>query len=425
MNSFFNKVRLIFTDKGLLKRLGFVIGALVVFRLLATIPIPGVNTLQLEQFFNNSQLLGFLSVFSGGGLSNLSIMMLGVGPYITAAIIMQLATVLSPKLKAMYQEEGEMGRKRFNQYSRLLMIPMAILQGAGLLYYFESQGLVTSLSPYFFAVNVAIVVAGSVLLTWIGELVSEFGIGNGISLIIFAGIVASLPSTIVQLAFTFDPSQIPLYLTFVIAAVLITFGVVYISESERPVPVTYAKRVVGASVTGGVQTYVPLRLNQAGVMPIIFALSILTLPQMGLSLLAGMTTTAPELAAWAQTLMTFPGASVAYAVAYFFFVFVFTYFFTAVTIDPTQMANNLQKNGAFVPGVRPGLATAEHLGRIITRITLVGAVFLGVIAVLPLIMQNLTGVAALSLGGTALLIIVSVVLDLVRKIDAQISLREY
>ncbi|MEK7063770.1 MAG: preprotein translocase subunit SecY [Patescibacteria group bacterium] len=425
MNAFFTKLRLIFSDSGLLRRLGFIIGILVLFRLLATIPIPGVNELQLTQFFNDSQLLGALSVFSGGGLSNLSIMMLGVGPYITAAIVMQLLTVLVPSLKSMYQEEGEMGRKRFNQYSRLLMVPMAILQGVGLLYYFETQGLVESLSTYYFAINVAVVTAGSIFLTWMGELMSEFGIGNGVSLIIFAGIVAGLPATIAQLAFTFDVSQVPLYLSFVVAAVLITFGVVYISEAERPVPVTYAKRVVGAQVTGGVQTYVPLRLNQAGVMPIIFALSILTLPQMGLQFLASWTAAPGGLSALAQTLLTFPGASAAYALSYFLFVFLFTYFFTAVTIDPTQMANNLQKNGAFVPGVRPGVATAEHLGRVITRITLVGAVFLGVIAVLPLLMQYLTGITALALGGTALLIVVSVVLDLVRKIDAQISLREY
>jgi len=236
--------------------------------------------------------------------------------------------------------------------------------------------------------------------------------------------VARVPSTLAQLAFTFDPSQIPLYVTFIIAAVLITFGVVYVSEAERPVPVTYAKRVMGNKVTGGVQTYVPLRLNQAGVMPIIFALSILALPQVALNY-ATHITSIPNIAFVAQTLLTFPGASAVYAFFYFLFVFLFTYFFTAVTFDPVQMANNLQKNGAFVPGVRPGHTTGEYLGRVITRITLVGALFLGIIAVLPLVMQYLTGFTALAIGGTALLIVVSVVLDLVRKIDAQVSLREY
>lgn len=424
MQLFLTKLRLVLTDGVLLRRLAFVLAALIVFRMLAAIPIPGIDETKLDQFFSNSAFLGLLNVFSGGGLSNLSIVMLGVSPYITASIIMQLGTILSPKLKSLYSEEGEMGRKSFAQYSRLLMLPLAILQGVGFLYYFQTQGIVENLGMYAFAVNTAIIVAGSALLMWIGELVSEFGIGNGVSLIIFAGIVAHLPQTIAQLAFTFDPSQIPLYVAFVVAAILITAGVVYISEAERPVAVTYAKRTMGANVTGGVQTYVPLRLNQAGVIPIIFALSILTFPQLALSFAAQLTQY-PTISGLAQQLLTFPGASVAYAISYFLFVFLFTYFFTAVTFDPFQMANNLQKNGAFVPGVRPGLNTGEYLGRVITRITLVGALFLGIIAVLPLVMQYATGVTALSIGGTALLIVVSVVLDLVRKIDAQVSLREY
>ncbi|MCL9971881.1 MAG: preprotein translocase subunit SecY [Candidatus Pacebacteria bacterium] len=423
MSTFFAKLKLILTDASILRKLGYMVAGLILFRLMATIPLPGIDHARLEAFFSDSALLGFLNVFSGGGLSNLSIMMLGVAPYITASIIMQLGTVLSPKLKALYSEEGELGRKQFAQYSRLLSVPLAVMQGVGLLFFFQAQGIVLDLGWYLFAVNVAVAVAGSMLLMWIGELITEYGIGNGLSLIIFAGIVASLPSTIAQLAFTFDPSQIPLYVTFVAAALAITFGVVYVSESERPIPVTYAKRVMGNQVTGGVQSYVPLRLNQAGVMPIIFALSILTLPQIGVTYLS--TSGSGAVSEIANLLLTFPGSEVVYAVVYFFFVILFTYFFTAITFDPTQMANNLQKNGAFVPGVRPGQTTAEYIGRVITRITLVGALFLGVIAVLPLIIQNLTGVAALAIGGTALLIIVSVVLDVVRKIDAQLSLREY
>lgn len=423
MGTFFAKLKLILTDAALLRRLGFIVAALVVFRFLAVIPLPGVDQAQLEAFFSNSQLLGFLNVFSGGGLSNLSIVMLGVAPYITASIIMQLGTIIVPSLKAMYSDEGDMGRQRFAQYSRFLTVPLAILQAVGFLAFFQAQGIMVDAGWFFFLVNVAIAVAGSMLLMWLGELVTEYGIGNGVSLIIFAGIVAGLPSTLSQLAFTFDPSQIPLYLAFLAAAVLITFGVVYVSEAERPIPVTYAKRVTGNSVTGGVQTYVPLRLNQAGVMPIIFALSIIALPQVGLTYAAK--ASIPYVTDIANTLLTFQGAAIVYAVSYFVFVIIFTFFFTAVTFDPTQMATNLQKNGAFVPGVRPGLNTAEYLGRVITRITLVGAVFLGFIAVLPLIMQNLTGVTTLAIGGTALLIVVSVVLDVVRKIDAQISLREY
>ena len=424
MGKFFTKLSLIFTDASLIRRLGFIVLVLVVYRLMAVIPIPGIDEIRLAEFFQNSSLLGFLSIFSGGGLSNLSIVMLGVAPYITASIIMQLATIIVPALKSMYQEEGEMGRKRFGQYSRLLSVPLAVAQGVGLLYYFETQGLITSLTWYTFAVNVLIVVAGSLFLMWLGELISEFGIGNGVSLIIFAGIVAGMPALISQMLFTFDPSQIPLYVGFLAASLVITFGVVYVSEAERPVPVTYAKRMVGNRETGGVQSYVPLRLNQAGVMPIIFALSIITIPQFVISAITRFVTD-PTILSLVTQLTTFPGNQVVYGVFYFLLVFLFTYFFTAVTFDPTQMANNLQKNGAFVAGIRPGAQTAEYLGRVITRITLVGAVFLGIIAVLPLAMQYITGAATFAIGGTALLIVVSVVLDLVRKIDAQVSLREY
>lgn len=423
MDAFFAKLKLIVTDKALLQKLGFVIFALVLFRLLAVIPIPGINVAQLDQFFNNNQFLGLLNIFSGGGLANLSIVMLGVGPYITASIIMQLLTILFPQLKAMYQEEGEQGKKKFSQYSRLLTVPLSFMQAYAYLYLFQTQGVLEQLSTADFLVNVTIVAAGSMLLMWIGELVSEFGIGNGVSLIIFAGIVAALPQMIAQFAFSFDPSQIPVLIAGLVAAILVTYGVVVMTEAERPVPVTYAKRVRGNKMYGGVSTYIPLRLNQAGVIPIIFALSILLFPSLILNFAAQ--STVPWLASTATMLLSWSGGSILYGVSYFLLVFLFTYFYTAITFDPNTMATNLQKNGAFVPGVRPGTQTAEHLGRIITRITMVGALFLGAIAVLPLIMQAITGLAALAIGGTALLIVVSVVLDLVRKIDAQISLREY
>ncbi len=423
LSTFIQKLKLIVSDESLRGRILFLLAALVVFRVLATIPIPGVDALRLESLFTNNQFLGFLNLFSGGGLSNLSIVMLGVGPYITASIIMQLMSIMSPRIKALYTEEGEAGRQKFTQYSRMLTVPLAFVQAFGFLMLLSRQGIIVDLTFFAFMVNVTVVAAGSILLMWIGELVSEFGIGNGVSVLIFAGIVASLPSTVSQVIYGYDPSQIPMYVAFIAATILVTAAVVVITEAERPVPVTYAKQVRGGKSYGGVSTYLPLRVNQAGVIPIIFALSIILFPQMIMQFL--LSASNPILLTIANGLNWFFNNTWLYAAIYFILVFAFTYFYTAVTFDPQSISNNLQKSGAFIPGVRPGSATAEYLGHIITRITLVGAVFLGTIAVLPLAVQAITNNPAFAIGGTALLIVVSVVLDLVRKTDAQISIREY
>ncbi len=423
MSKFFEKIRLVFGDSSLRRRILFVLGALVIFRILSTIPIPGIDGDRLQAFFSSNEFLGLLNLFSGGGLSNLSIIMLGVGPYITASIIMQLLTIMSPKLKAMYQEEGEAGRKKFTQYSRLLTVPLAIIQGFGFLTLLSRQGVIDALPTFEMITNLLLITAGSMLIMWIGELISEFGIGNGVSIIIFGGIVASLPSILAQLLFTFDPSQIPLYLAFSVAALLIVLGVVVITEAERPIPITYAKRVRGMKVYGGTSTYLPLRLNQAGVIPIIFALSILLFPQMIFNFLSGIDNA--TLQRVSEFILGIISNQWFYASLYFILVFLFTYFYTAVTFDPDMISTNLQKGGAFVPGVRPGQQTSEYIAKILTRLTLVGALFLGFIAVLPLFMGSLTGIQALSIGGTGLLIVVSVVIDLIKKIEAQISVREY
>ena len=417
------KISLALKDASLRNRVLFVLGILVVFRVLAAIPIPGIDTLRLQEFFSNNQFLGLLNIFSGGGLSNLSVVMLGVAPYITASIIMQLLTVMSTKLKAMYQEEGEAGRKKFTQWSRIITVPLALAQAFGFLILLERQGIVVNIGVFDFATNILLVTAGSVLLMWLGELITEYGIGNGVSIIIFAGIVSRLPKDLTQTLFTFDPSQIPTYVGFLAAAIIIIAGIVFITEAERPIPITYARRVRGMKVYGGISTYLPLRLNQAGVMPIIFALSFLLFPQLIFRFLEGVSNAG--VARVAQIGLDILNNAWLYAALYFVFVFLFTYFYTAVTFDPDSIAKNLQKSGAFIPGVRPGQNTAEYIGRILTRLTLVGATFLAVLAVLPIGMRAVTGLTTLAIGGTAVLIVVQVILDIVRRVESQLSIQEY
>lgn len=423
MQTFLRKLSIIFTDPAIRNRVLFVLGALVVFRLLAAVPIPGVDQAVLQQFFANNQFLGLLNIFSGGGLSNLSIVMLGVGPFITASIIMQLLTVMSPAMKSLYSEEGEAGRAKFTQYSRMLCLPLAVLQGFGFLTLLQSQGVISGLTTFEFGVNVTLIVAGSMLLMWIGELVTEYGVGNGVSIIIFSGIVAGLPATLSQLLFTFDTAQLPLYIGFAILALGIIYAVVVMTEAERPVPITYAKQSRGGSMYGGSSSYLPLRLNQAGVIPIIFALSIMLFPQMILNILGAFNLSWVPRAN--EVVTGFINNIPLYGVTYFVLVFLFTFFYTAVTFDPDAIAKNLQRNGAFIPGIRPGAHTSEYLGNLITRLTFVGAMFLALVAVLPIGMQFATGIAALAIGGTAILIVVSVVLDLIRRLDAQVSMRSY
>ena len=423
MQNFWNKMKLIWVDTSLRKKILFVFFALIIFRLLAAIPIPGVDPVELNRFLTNNQFFGILNIFSGGGLSNLSIIMLGVGPYITGSIIMQLLTIMVPSLKRLYHEEGELGRKKFAQYSRLVTVPLAAIQGFSLLAILQSQHILVNLTFFSRATNLIVVIAGSILLMWIGELMSEFGIGNGVSLLIFAGIVARIPSEVGQFFFSFDVSQIPLLLLFIAMGALVIAGVVVVTEAERPIPVTYAKQVRGMKMYGGGSTYLPLRVNQAGVIPIIFALSILLFPQMIGNFLAGSAN--GFVLKISHALVAFSQTSWLYAVLYFILVFLFTYFYTAVTFDPEALSTNLQKNGAFIPGIRPGPSTSAYISKVLNRITLMGAVFLGLIAILPLIMRAVTGITAIAMGGTALLIVVSVVLDLIKKVDAQISMREY
>ena len=429
MKNFWGKISIAINDPVLRKRVGFTILALVIFRILAAIPIPGIDPTNLARLLSSSQFFGFLNIFSGGGLANVSIVMLGVGPFITASIIIQLLTMMIPKIKAMMQEEGEAGRMKLSQYSRLLSVPLAIIQGVGFLILLQSQNVLPQMTISQLVISTIVVAAGSIMLMWLGELISEFGIGNGVSLIIFGGIVATLPTSIAQNYQTLAASNfadLPFYIAVVAIAVIATAAVVFITEAERSVPVTYAKQVRGNKVYGGASTYLPLRLNQAGVIPIIFALSILLFPQI---IATGLSrwTSYPGIANAAVSFNTLFNQPWVYGIFYFFLVVVFTYFYTAVTFDPKMISQNLQRSGAFIPGVRPGEHTQSHLANIVTRITLVGALFLGIIAILPIIIQIFSPSQnqSAAVGGTALLIVVSVVLDLLKKLDAQVAMREY
>jgi preprotein translocase subunit SecY len=423
MNIFFKKLQMMVLDPSIRNRLLFVLAMLAVFRFLATIPVPGVDTHAITQAFSSNQFLSLFNVVSGGGLSTFSIVMLGVSPYITASIIMQLIGMMVPSMKELMQESGEIGRQKFNQYTRLLTLPIAFLQGFAFIKYLQSQGAIGALSLQTLLFNIVIITAGSMLLLWIGELITEFGVGNGVSMIILAGILAQLPPKISQFFFTFTIDQLPVTLLYLALGLLVIAGVVYIYEAERPIKITYARQVRGIRAFGGEDTYLPLRLTQAGVIPIIFASSFLLFPQFFISLFQN----SPH-AILSHTATFFAGFLANtwwYSAVYFLLVVFFTYFYTAVTFDPQQIAENLQKNGAFIPGTRPGEATNSYIGAVVTRITLVGSLFLGIIAVLPLIVRSTTGVTAFAIGGTSLLITVSVIIDLIRRVDAQVAMQEY
>lgn len=420
-----DKVIQIFKIKDLRKKILFVFMILVIFRIAANIPVPGIDIERLKEFFANNQLFGLLNIFTGGAMSNLSIIMLGLGPFITATIIMQLLTMIFPQLEALHKEEGEQGRQKFNQYSRMLTVPLAILQSYAMLTILSRQNIIDSFSSTQWVTSITVITAGALFLMWLGELISEKGIGNGVSLLIFAGIVSRVPLSIKELAVTYDPSKIPSYIAFFVVALIIITGVVVITEGRRNIPVSYAKRVRGHRVYGGVSTYLPLNVNPAGVIPIIFALSIMLFPGMIASFLG--TSSIGWLASAAQIVGNLFQNAWFYGIAYFSLVVLFTYFYTAVTFDPKNVANNLQKMGGFIPGIRPGKSTSDFLYFILNRVLLFGAVFLGTIAVLPSVIQGATGITAFgfAIGGTALLIVVSVVLETVRQINSQLSMRDY
>jgi len=424
----YHKIIQVFKIRDLRKKPLFVLAIFVVFRLMANIPMPGMNVENLEKFFERFKMMGLVSMLTGGALSKFSIVMLGLGPYITAVIIMQLLTMIFPQLEKMYKEEGEAGRQKFNQYGRLLAVPLAMLQGFGMIKMFQRppDPVIGPLSPLLLFASLMIITAGTLFLMWLGELITEKGIGNGVSLLIFAGIIASFPMSVYQ-AYTdisVDPAKIQNYLLFFGLALLIISGVVLITEAKRNIPVSYAKRVRGMKMYGGVSTYLPLNINPAGVIPIIFAMSILLFPGMIANFFSGTEGAVGNIAGSIAAFFQNPWI---YGILYFLLVILFTYFYTAVTFDPKAISLNLQKMGGFVPGIRPGESTAKFIHYILNRVLFIGALSLGAIAVMPSIVGGITGIMVFGflIGGTALLIVVSVVLETMKQINAQLQMREY
>ncbi len=419
------KLKQIWTTPDLRNSILLVLLALVVFRIGAHLPIAGIDPTALKKFFAQNQFLGLLNIFSGGGLENFSIMMLGVGPYITASIIIQLLTMILPRLEEI-SKDGEAGQRKINQYTRYLTVPLAAIQAYGFITVLRNQGggqLVGQLDPWQLTVSIFTVTAGTIFLMWLGELISEKKIGNGISLLIFAGIVASVPTQLQQLIATFDKTQIFSVIAFVVVALITVVGVVVVTEAQRNIPVQYARMMRGFRSLGGATSNLPLRLLQAGVIPIIFAISVILFPPMIAQFFVR--SQSDWLVRAAEFTISLFQNQIFYGVAYFVLVFGFTYFYTAVVFKPDQIAENLQKQGGFIPGIRPGNSTVEYLSVTMNRIVLPGAIFLSAIAVLPLAMQLLTGSQLLVIGGTSVLIVVQVVIETVRQINAQLVMRDY
>lgn len=417
------KVKQIFKIKELRNKIFFILGILVVYRLAANVPIPGIDTSQLKAFFEGNQLLGMLDMFSGGGLKNISIVMLGVGPYITASIVMQVMTMIFPKLEQLQKEEGEAGRQKYNSWTRYLTVPFAILQVFAMISLFRSQGIIGNLTPINYVTIIVTATAGTVFLMWLGELITEKGLGNGVSLLIFAGIVSALPSSIQQLLATWDSSMVLTYFSFLVISIVTVAGIVVVNEGQRDIPVSFARRTRAGAASGATKSTLPLRVNQAGVIPIIFAMSIMIFPGMISGLLAQVENPAVKGAAeWTANLFA---NQTFYAIAYFFLVVAFTFFYTSVTFDPKNIAESLQRQGGFVPGIRPGVPTMEYLNYVVNRVTTSGALFLGLVAVLPFIVQGLSGMKTLTVGGTGVLIVVSVVIETMKQVESQLVMRDY
>lgn len=423
MSSVLSTLANIWRTPELRRKLYFTAFIFFIFRIFAHIPVPAIDTEQLAEFFSSNQFLALLDMFSGGTLVNFSVMALGLNPYINASIIFQLMTQVFPYFEEL-AKEGEAGREKINQFTRFLTVPLAALQSVGMYVLLKNQQVIPSLDPLALIGMIVTMTAGSMLLIWLGELITEYGIGNGISLLIFGGIVGRIPVSLFQAQTVITGENIIQFILFAGMAIAVIGGIVTVNEAVRRVPIAYAKRVRGKALYGGSSTHLPLRLNQAGVIPIIFAVSMVLLPTMLASFL-GQVPNQAIASFFIRVSEIFNPNSFFYNAFYFLLVIGFTYFYTAITFNPTKIAGEIQKYGGFIPGIRPGAATAQYLNYILTRITLVGALFLGIIAVLPAVAQAITGVSIFVIGGTGVLIVVSVVLETVKSLEAQLVMRSY
>ncbi|MEI6266564.1 MAG: preprotein translocase subunit SecY [bacterium] len=428
----------IFASKDLLKKILFVVGLLFVYRFISHIPIPGPDPKLVKDFLSsnilgNNQVLSFLDIFSGGSISRFSIAMLAVGPYITASIITQLLTIVVPSFESL-NKEGEQGRNKINQYSRLMAIPIALVEGFGMIRLLQSASsganmtFLNNLSIWQWAVMLSSITAGTMILMWLGELITEKGIGNGISIIIFSGIIAKLPQTIgqtMQKLFIGDFEATELIKVVLIAGltVLVISLIVFITEAMRKIPISYAKKIRGDKLYGGIDTFLPLKLNMSGVIPIIFASAFMNIPSFIGFLSTAKTQWIANASKFIQT--TFAPTANAYGIALFVLVFTFTFFSTYIYFKPNEVAENLQKQGGFIPGIRPGTQTEKYLNFLINRITLWGAIFLSMIAVLPFLLKPITNDPNLVVGGTSMLIVVGVAIEIKSQLDAQLITRSY
>ncbi len=409
----------IWGHKELRNKILFTLAIIAVFRFFAHLPLPGVDREALKNLFASNALLGLLSVFSGGAMENFSVVSLGLGPYINSSIIFQLLTFGFPRLKEI-QQEGEQGRAKINRYTRFLAVPLALFQGYGFYFLLKQQGVVEPLSVFGLISLVIALAAGSILLMWLGELISERGVGNGISLLIFVGIAAGYPLALAQSFSVFTFQQIANLALFIALFVAVFAGVVLITEAVRRIPINYSVRGPRAAV----QSFLPLRINQAGVIPIIFAVSMVLIPPTVARYLSASSN--PAIAQLsAEVIRLFDTTGFLYNASYFLLVFLFTFFYTAVVFNTDDVAENLQRRGGFIPGIRPGISTADYLSKVMSRITFFGGIFLGLMAILPSVAAAVTGITSFTLGGTGVLIVVSVVLETLRQVEGELSVREY